>query len=645
MADCAPAMVWVADPREKRTYVNRPWLAFTGRAHRAELGAGWKAGVHPDDRSRVAHAFSQAFAAKVEFEIEYRLKRAHGDYRWVRDRGAPIMGPGDIFFGYVGSCADITDRRSAEDAARIRERDFQRLAESIPDMILRIDQEMRYVYANPAVEAALGHRPSDLIGKPRNRVKLPEEIGTPLFEAVRATFEESREHRFRFDSGDADKTRHFVGRVMPEFADDGRISTVLVITYDVTLRTQQDRERSALLAREQAARAHAEMAALARDQFLAIVSHELRSPLNGIKSWTHVLENLLGEGAAPVKRALAGIQIGVDQQVRLIEDLLDATRVMSGNLGLVKAAIRVRPLIEAAVEGLRALASEKGLEIATDYEIDSERIDGDADRIQQVIRNLLQNAIKFTHSIIRVTAAADDTMVCITVRDDGVGISPDFLPFLFDPFRQAESSTNARGQEGLGLGLALVQRVVELHGGHVVAESEGENAGSTFRVHLPRRREETSRTLIGMADARYLGGPPPSLAGLRILLIDDQKEAREAVAELLTQAGGEVTTAASGREATDWLENASPAEWPDALVCDIAMPGEDGYATLKRIRQWEEKQGKRHARLPAVALTAFTERKDRIRALAEGFQMHVTKPVAPVELIVVVSSVARGLRV
>lgn len=646
MADSAPAMVWVADPQQKCTYVNRPWLAFTGRAFRDELGTGWQKPIHVEDRPAVAASVHAAFAERRDFEIEFRLRRSDGEYRQVMLKGSPIRGPGDLFLGYVGSCVDITERRRAEEATRVRERDFQRLADSLPDVILRIDADHRIAYANPAAEPVLGHRPDAMIGRRRSTVRMPGEIATPLWEAVRATFREGREHRFRFDRGDGDKARHFAGRVMPEPAEEGKAPTALVVIYDVTVRTQQDRQRSALLAREQMARAHAEIATLARDQFLAIVSHELRSPLNGIISWAHVLEHQLADGTPAMKRALDGIKIGVAQQVRLIEDLLDATRVMSGNLGLAKSPMAVRPAVEAAIEGLRAVAAEKGIEIVTGIALGDEQVDGDPDRIQQIVRNLLQNAIKFTRTTVWVTAAVQESTVSITVQDDGVGIAPEFLPFLFDPFRQAGGQGSIRGQEGLGLGLTLVQRVAELHGGHVVAESGGENQGATFRVFLPRRHESAPRTVIGRPDAGLTGSTPPSLAGVRVLLVDDQKEAREAVAELLTQAGADVVTAASGPEAGEWLEKTSPRDWPDALVCDIAMPGEDGYATLKRIRGIEAKLRKRGApRLPAIALTAFTERKDRVRALAEGFQMHVTKPVAPVELIVVVSSVARGMQV
>jgi signal transduction histidine kinase len=273
---------------------------------------------------------------------------------------------------------------------------------------------------------------------------------------------------------------------MPE-ADDGRVEAVLVIAYDVTARAREDERRAEILARERSARASAESAALARDQFLAIVSHELRSPLNGITSWTHVLENSLRDADPGVRRALAGIMIGVEHQVRLIEDLLDMTRALSGNLKLAKQPMAVLPVLAEAVATLRAAALEKGVRIAADYAIEEYEIEGDHDRIRQVFMNLIANAIKSTRSggTIRVAARVENRLACIEVRDDGAGLAPEVLAHVFDPFRGAGQGAAGRNRDGLGLGLALVQRLVELHGGHVTCGSEGLDRGATFRVFLP----------------------------------------------------------------------------------------------------------------------------------------------------------------
>lgn len=521
LADFAPVMIWVASPDRKCVYFNHPWLEFTGRDAEAELGAGWTEGVHADDRARVMSLYEESFAACEPFEIEFRLLRGDGEYRWLIDKGVPLVADGRLR-GFVGSCLDITERV----------REDERLAE--------------------------------------------------------------------------------------------------------------------VLARERSARANAESAAHARDQFLAIVSHELRSPLNGIKSWTHVLQNQLRDSEPTIQRAIAGIMIGVEQQVRLIEDLLDVTRAVSGNLGLVKQAMPLLPVLAEAVEGLRATATMKALHVITDFGIGDREIHGDPDRVRQIFVNLISNAVKFTRpgGSIWISARPEGTMARVEVRDDGAGIPPEFLPYLFDPFRQADQGSSVRSQDGLGLGLALVQRLADLHGGYVTCDSGGVNRGATFRVFLPLRPDSGARVVLSRAQGEDGTTPLPSLAGTRVLLIDDQREARESLAALLAQTGAVVATAASCHEALAYLAMADPGAEPEVIVCDIAMPGEDGYATLKRIRAWEASHpGTGRGRRPAIAVSAFTQRADRLRALSEGFQMHLTKPVAPVELITVISSAARGMSV
>jgi PAS domain S-box-containing protein len=646
MADYAPVMIWLAGPDRKCVYVNRPWLAFSGRPLESELGFGWTEGLHPDDREGFLRVFERAFETCSPFESEHRLRRRDGEYRWLYNNGAPLVHEGRLG-GFVGSCVDMTDRLRAEQAARKREEDFKTLAENIPDVIARFDRDFRIAYVNRAVEPAFGRRPEDLIGRRIEELALPAAVLLPGTPALALAFETGAEQRFEFRLETGGQWRHFVGRVIPERGANDRTDAVLWIIYDDTVRALEDERSAQLLARERFARAHAESATLARDQFLAIVSHELRSPLNGIKSWTHVLENQLRHADPAIQRALAGIMIGVEHQVRLIDDLLDVTRAMSGNLGLAKQPMQLLPVLADAVESLRALALEKGLRIVTDYSIGDREIHGDPDRIRQIFVNLVSNAVKFTPSggCIWVSARPEGTMACVDVRDNGAGVPPEFLPFLFDPFRQADQGSASRGHEGLGLGLALVQRLAELHGGRVSCESDGVDRGATFRVYLPLRRLG-GRVLVEPDVAHEARASPlPSLAGIRVLLIDDQREARESLATLLTQAGATVDTAASGREALHRLEASAAETSPEIIVCDIAMPDEDGYQTLRRIREWESRDAAHPGRRPAVALSAFTQREDRIRALTEGFQMHLTKPVAPAELITVLSSVARGMRV
>jgi PAS domain S-box-containing protein len=526
---------------------------------------------------------------------------------------------------------------------------FRLMAEYAPVMIWLAGPDRKCVYVNRLWLSFTGRALESELGSGWIEGLHPEDRAPFL-----ALFERSCEERAPFEAQHRVRRRDGAWRRLQNhgvpLVDEGRLAGFVGSCVDVTDRLLAEQGRAELLERERSARAHAESATLARDQFLAIVSHELRSPLNGIKSWTHVLENQLRSADPAVQRALAGIMIGVEHQVRLIDDLLDVTRAMSGNLGLAKQPMELLPVLADAVESLRAMALEKGLRIVTDFSIADREIHGDPDRIRQIFVNLLSNAVKFTPSggAISVSARPDGVNARIEVRDDGVGIPAEFLPYLFDPFRQAEPESPSRGHEGLGLGLALVQRLAELHGGRVTCESEGLGRGAAFTVFLPLRRNLAGRVIVepdAPGDARP--SALPSLAGIRVLLIDDQREARESLATLLAQSGAHVATAASGLEALQRLQRGGETGVsPEVIVCDIAMPDQDGYQTLKRIREWESRQGAQGSvRRPAVALSAFTQREDRIRALSEGFQMHLTKPVAPAELIIVISSVARGMRV
>jgi PAS domain S-box-containing protein len=537
---------------------------------------------------------------------------------------------------------DLTRLRGLEQRLDRREREFKTLIENSPDIISRIDRGMRHLYANPAIEKLAGLAVSAWLGKTKTELGLPPSVARAWDQAAFAAFETGLEQKLEFDHMIDGEMRYFSGRVIPEIDSHGRIESVVGIAYDVTQRARMEKERDELLARERAARIQAETAARARDEFLAIVSHELRAPLNGIQSWAHVLENYVKDAtAAPLaQRALQGIKTGVAQQVRLIEDLLDVTRMMSGRLRLVKEPMPLLPVIEAAVESVRGMASAKRIRISSTYRIDDEQVDGDSDRIQQVIWNLLSNAIKFTSEggNVWIAAAPAGKDICVTISDDGAGISPDFLPHLFNRFSQ-EDTSSTRDHSGLGLGLFLVRHLIELHGGRVAADSGGEGKGTTFSIYLPLRLQEEKYIPAAGSGADEL--QLPSLGGLRILLIDDQVEARESLTIVLINAGAKVFAAASARDALDWLPTLGSDEYPDVLVCDIAMPGEDGYAVLRKIRAWAAQDGTTPLqRMPALALTAFAQREDRIRALTAGFQMHVTKPVAPEELIVVIDTMA-----
>jgi PAS domain S-box-containing protein len=543
-----------------------------------------------------------------------------------------------------------TRLRHAEEELRRRDNlEFRSLIENSPDIISRIDRGMRHLYVNPAMEKLAGIKAEDFLGKTKAELRLPHSVVEVWDTAAAAAFATGTEQKLDFDHCIDGEMRYFSGRVIPEPDHDGHIASVACVAYDVTERARMEKERDELLVRERTARIQAETAAKARDEFLAIVSHELRAPLNAIQSWAHVLENYLNENTSVplAQRALQGIKNGVGQQVRLIEDLLDVTRMMSGRLRLVKQPLAFLPLLQAAVESVRGMAAAKGIAIDCGYRITSEQIEGDSDRVQQIFWNLLSNAVKFTpqNGHIWLNAGRENSDIQVTIRDDGVGIAADFLPQLFDRFSQKDTSST-RHHSGLGLGLFLVRHLVELHGGKVNAESEGEGRGTSFTVNIPlRARPEKYIPATTVEQYGISGMLLPSLKDLRILLIDDEAEARESLTVVLTTVGARVHAAESSRDALGWLDTLADGELPDILVSDIAMPGEDGYAVLRKLRTWKSRDGTTVLqRMPALALTAFAQREDRIRALTAGFQMHLTKPVAPEELIVVIDTmVARKM--
>lgn len=641
ITDAVPALIAYIDNEQRYRFVNTAYETWFGpRSHIIGNTVQSITGLlYPQLRPYMERALR---GERVSFEFNARY--APGDRKAVAVYTPDLASDGTVR-GFSSMVMDITPLREAEERLQRREQEFKMLVENSPDIISRIDRDMRHIYVNPAIEKLTGLKAAAYLGKTKEELGLPATVVHAWDVAAKAAFEQGTEQRLDFDCVVDGDMRFYSGRVVPEFGPDGGVDTVVGIAYDVTARARMEKERDELLTRERTARIQAETAARARDEFLAIVSHELRAPLNGIQSWAHVLENHVKDvAAAPLaQRALQGIKTGVSQQVRLIEDLLDVTRMMSGKLRLVRQPLALLPTLQSAVESVRHLASPKHIGITCNYRITSEQIEGDTDRIQQVFWNLLTNAIKFTPEggNVWLEAGTIDKDICVTVRDSGVGISPEFLPQLFSRFSQ-EDTTTTRGHSGLGLGLFLVRHLVELHGGRVTAHSEGHNKGTSFSVFFPMRlRSDKYLTVDQGSDGVGEVLSLPSLDGLRILLIDDQEEARESLTMVLTAAGADVFAAGSAAEVLNWLPTLAEDEFPDVLVCDIAMPGEDGYAVLRKLRAWKSTAGTTPLkRMPALALTAFAQREDRIRALTAGFQMHVTKPVAPEELIIVLDTMA-----
>ena len=399
-----------------------------------------------------------------------------------------------------------------------------------------------------------------------------------------------------------------------------------------------NRTKDELLMREQMIRAEAEAANRAKDEFLSILSHELRTPLNAILGWSAMLrQRTLSEDK--VLRALETIERNAKSQAQLIEDILDISRIITGKLRLQVRPVNLVPVIESAIESVRLAAEAKSIRLQSVLDSEAGLLLGDANRLQQVVWNLLSNALKFTPKDGRVEIRLErvNSHAEITVSDTGLGISSEFLPFVFDRFRQHDSTTT-RSYGGLGLGLAIVRQLVELHGGTVTVVSPGIGQGTTFTVTLPAMiiplAPSDPEPLNSIVETKPRVEASPSLEGLQILVVDDEADALELLSTILQNNGADVIAVASVKQALTIIETATDRS-PDVLVSDIGMPDEDGYSLISKLRQLEAQRG---GKLPVIALTAYAGSDDRRQALLAGFQMHLTKPVDAAELVAVVAS-------
>jgi PAS domain S-box-containing protein len=432
-----------------------------------------------------------------------------------------------------------------------------------------------------------------------------------------------------------DKSLHWVlasGRA--NYDADGNAVNMVGVTLDITRRKTAEHEREQLLAREQAARAEAEAASSLKDEFLATVSHELRTPLMAILGWSNLLRDEQID-AAMTRNGLETIERNARSQVQLINDLLDVSRIITGKLRLEMKSVDIVEVVANAVEAVRPTAEARNIQLHTQLDGPVAPLDGDAERLQQVVWNLLTNAIKFTPhgGQVNVLLAHRDSSVQITVSDTGKGIDAEFLSHVFDRFRQADQ-TSTRAHGGLGLGLSIVRQLVELHGGTIRATSDGKGQGSKFIVELPllkSNNDQQAQSSMFVADQDEMDCPPP-LKQLQVLVVDDEADTRIVLQAVLERCGSQVVVAASAAEALTLLE-----QWqPDVLVSDIGMPDQDGYWLIRQLRSSPNE----HASIPALALTAYVREEDRAKALTAGFQIHLAKPVEPAELVKAVAQLA-----
>jgi len=522
--------------------------------------------------------------------------------------------------------AILAERQRNLEVLRESEEKYRKLVELLPDTLF-VQCEGKFVFANSAGVKLLGaDNIEQLIGQPVLNFIHPEsqEIAQERIQKLKtgksAPFIE--EKFVRLDGSVVD-----VEVAAFPFLYSGK-PAAQVVARDISLRKQAEKERAELLAREQAARAEAESANRSKDEFLAIVSHELRSPLNAMLGWARLLRTRKFD-AVTMERALETIERNGQAQLQLLEDLLDISRIIRGKIYLNVCTVDILSVITAAIETVQLAADTKSIELLSVVEASSSiLVTGDFARLQQVIWNLLSNAIKFTPKGGRIAVQSQliDSIVRISVSDTGKGINADFLPFVFDRFRQADS-TSSRGHGGLGLGLAIVRQLVELHHGTVYVTSTGEGQGTTFTVELPLCNHQVTNQQDVVPSFTTARNP---LTGLRILVVDDEADIRDYVTTVLEEYGAQVQETASVDAALIAIET-SP---PDILVSDIGMPQQDGYSLIQKIRTLTSECGRN---IPAIALTAYARDEDRQRALAAGFQLYATKPIEPVKLVVAIA--------
>ena len=535
-------------------------------------------------------------------------------------------------WAFTAFMADITERKRAEERLRHQLAFTSAITGHLGEGVFAVDRDGRLTFANPAAERMLGFPESELRGRPLGEL-LQRRAGsepTPDDLLGRVLAAGTTVHLDGDALLKADGSTLPVAHTCSPIVTGSEVVGAVLVFHDVTERKQMEERRQQLLVREQGAREEAENANRMKDEFLAMLSHELRTPLSAIAGWAHILrEGGLEPGEAA--RAIEVIDRNARVQGQLISDILDVSRIISGKLRLEKKPVTAAAVVEAALDTVRPSAEAKKVRLEATLDPGAGHVLADPDRLQQVVWNLLSNAIKFTpeQGLVSVRLARQGRQVEIVVRDSGDGISPEFLPYVFERFRQADSSTS-RPHGGLGLGLAIVRHLVEAHGGTVVADSAGKGQGSTFTVRLSRHSvtgEHAARTAAPAAEA----APVPSLDRLRVLVVDDDPDTRGMMETVLSQRGAHVTAAASAAEALACVEK----ETPDVLLSDIGMPGMDGYALIRELRERPQARD-----IPAAALTAYAHADDRGQAIAAGYQRHVAKPVEPAELVAVVASLA-----
>jgi len=599
MAEHAPVMIWVTDPSGNCLYLNSRWYEFTGQTPQGAHGLGWLDAVHPDDRGRVHEEFARANAIQADFRLEYRLKHRDGRYHWVIDAAAPRIGNDRAFAGYVGSVIEITERKKIEEVLRQSERRFRELADAMPQIVFTATADGSTDYLN-SKWYELTEVPRESIDDEVWASTLHPDDRQPCLDSwyrcVRTGTPYQIEYRLNFPGKGG--YRWHLGRALPVRNEAGEIVRWYGTCTDIhDLRLAQEALR---------------VADKRKDEFLATLAHELRNPLAPVRSAVEYLRL-----KSPLDPKLDNARLIIDRQtkvmVRLVDDLLDLSRITRGRISLQKECVSVEVLLQNAIDACRPMIQTRGHDLVLRVPPDPVSIEGDVTRLSQVLANVLSNAAKYTPSggRIEVTQAFEGTMVVVSVSDNGVGIPPDMVHSIFDMFVQVESTIH-RSHGGLGIGLTLARQLVEMHGGRITARSDGVGRGSEFKIHLP------ATALSPTQPAEDDPAMHVAAAKRRILLADDNIDAAQTLRLLIELLGHEVHIVHDGLEAVESFSTFQP----DIVLLDIGMPGLSGYEVATRIRAMPNGR-----RVALVAISGWGQESDRRAARQAGFDHHLTKPV------------------
>jgi PAS domain S-box-containing protein len=689
LANSIPQLAWIAEQDGTMVWYNQRWYDYTGTTPEQMAGDGWKQVYAPDCMDAMQQRWEESRNSGEPFELEVPIRNAGGEFRWFLTRANPVHSANGEVLRWFGTSTDVDQVKRVQEALRdetavlellnrtgtalASTRDLHPLLQEVTDAATSISgarfgaffyhsvnpdgsalvlhtlssgaPESFALFGQPRATALFGPsmrgegtvRCDDLLHDPRYRQDRPHPAAPPVrsYLAVPVALRTGTVIGALFFGHPepgmfTERTERIIGGIAAQAAvaiDNARL-------YEAS--QQAAEERKVLLDSERRARAEAERNSQMKDEFLATLSHELRTPLTAILGWAQVLRRG-SRDQADLHRGLQTIERNARTQAQLIEDLLDMSSITSGKVQLELLPLAPAAIAAAAIDTVRPAAEAKHIRIERDFDNAPGMVSGDASRLQQIIWNLLTNALKFTPrgGTVTVGVKREGDQIAISVGDSGIGIAASFLGHVFERFRQADATTT-RKHGGLGLGLSIVKHLVEQHGGTVTAASEGEGMGACFTVRLPRR---SSADQLPAADDNRASrrAAAHDLSGLQVLVVDDEDDARELIKRILNDCNADVLTAATATEALNLLQYARP----DLMVSDLGMPEVDGYGLLDRVRALGPSRG---GDLPAIALTAFARSEDRIKALSSGFLAHISKPVEPNELIAKVAAMGASRR-